>query len=510
MIGLVPFIVSDYLELRSDEDYRLSSIETDVSMSTLRAQATFVGVQQEIERLSQTIALSETITNIDQDRCKSKFSKLILIQDNIENAALLSPDGYIFCSTEISKIGQKEEITRFPTNSSHSSGVVWSDFVKDPNRNVFTIHALTALRSNGEVRYLLDLTLNTDFLRSLALAQFSIPLTQAFLLSSDGLILDGGPMNAGAAPLPPEALAEMARMRNGLVHEETFGIGEQVAAVATLPGTTNLIGFAVSIKEIRLNTKRIAYHRILLLVMVSLLTAAVLIFLLEWLLLRGLRQIVRVARRVAAGDHSFRVTSRSPLPELEIVSKAVNDMLDSLEQFANSDALTTLPNRRALDAHIANSLKRLARYGAGFTVVMIDIDLFKRFNDRYGHSSGDDVLAMIGRQLALFCRRTDEIAARYGGEEFALILTETNPGKVFTHCDNLRSAVESLAIPHPGSPHSVVTISVGFAAAEAGDSAPSAFTRADNALYKAKQNGRNRVEGFDPMGSFPRSVGAVW
>ena len=202
-----------------------------------------------------------------------------------------------------------------------------------------------------------------------------------------------------------------------------------------------------------------------------------------------------MAERVAAGDWTSRITQKPLLPDLALVGRSVNMMLDSLEASVNTDALTGLANRRALDRFLLASLNRLKRQGVGFTVVMIDIDAFKPFNDHYGHGTGDDVLQMVGAAIQRFARRTYEIAARYGGEEFTLILAETDPEKLALHLEALRRAVEAIAIPHLHSPHAVCTVSVGYAAAEPDDSPLAAISRADGCLYLAKNKGRNRVEG---------------
>ena len=196
-------------------------------------------------------------------------------------------------------------------------------------------------------------------------------------------------------------------------------------------------------------------ERLALVGLVALGLVAVVLGLLEWLVLRGLRQVVHVAERVAAGDWTSRITQKPLLPDLALVGRSVNMMLDSLEASVNTDALTGLANRRALDRFLLMSLNRLKRHGVGFTVVMIDIDAFKPFNDHYGHGTGDDVLQMVGAAIQRFARRTDEIAARYGGEEFTLILAETDPEKLALHLEALRQAVEAIAIPHLHSPHAV-------------------------------------------------------
>lgn len=130
------------------------------------------------------------------------------------------------------------------------------------------------------------------------------------------------------------------------------------------------------------------------------------------------------------------------------------------------------------------------------TLVMVDIDYFKFFNDTYGHPAGDACLRSVADVLKSFFNRPDDLVARYGGEEFAIILPNTDV-KAFEIINRCRSSVENLGIRHQESKVStVVTVSMGMAVAHAGPELTSAdlLEAADRALYKAKQSGRNRVE----------------
>jgi diguanylate cyclase (GGDEF)-like protein len=158
------------------------------------------------------------------------------------------------------------------------------------------------------------------------------------------------------------------------------------------------------------------------------------------------------------------------------------------------DALTGVANRRIFDATLDREWKRAQRGGHWLSVVLIDVDYFKRFNDRYGHGSGDACLRAVAQAVAAQCRRPTDVAARYGGEEFALVLPETGPDGVRQMLDAVLAAVDGLAIPHADStcaPH--VTISLGAVtlkpAADGG--AAAALARADRLLYAAKEGGRH-------------------
>ncbi|GAA2512504.1 diguanylate cyclase [Winogradskya humida] len=159
----------------------------------------------------------------------------------------------------------------------------------------------------------------------------------------------------------------------------------------------------------------------------------------------------------------------------------------SLEQLSTTDALTGVANRRGFD----RALDRETR----FTLVLLDVDHFKLFNDAYGHPAGDDCLARVAATLAGNVRDSD-LVFRYGGEEFALLLADTPPAEALRVAERVRAAVEALRIPHERGLGGVVTVSAGVAAHD-GDISPSLLlSRADTALYEAKGAGRNRVRSY--------------
>ena len=167
-----------------------------------------------------------------------------------------------------------------------------------------------------------------------------------------------------------------------------------------------------------------------------------------------------------------------------------------LARLARIDALTGIANRRALDETLAAEWRRAARASAWLSLVLVDIDYFKAFNDTYGHSAGDVCLGRVARLLASALRRPADFAARFGGEEFVVLLPETSLEGAFAVAERVRAGVEAFGIRHAASPTApVVTISAGVASVvpAAGILPPALVERADEALYQAKAAGRNRA-----------------
>lgn len=180
------------------------------------------------------------------------------------------------------------------------------------------------------------------------------------------------------------------------------------------------------------------------------------------------------------------------------MQKDLNKLNLRLEKLSSLDGLTEIPNRRLFDETYANEWKRARRNGTPLSIIMMDIDYFKRFNDTYGHAAGDTCLQQVARAISSAAKRSMEFVARYGGEEFVAVLpgTDIKGGRVVA--ENMRNFVEKLKIPHLKSEVSdYVTISVGLASLELpldqDEKSQTLINAADNMLYKAKEKGRNRV-----------------
>jgi len=167
-----------------------------------------------------------------------------------------------------------------------------------------------------------------------------------------------------------------------------------------------------------------------------------------------------------------------------------------LSQLAEQDGLTGLYNRRSFDQHLDRLWRQSRREESQLTLMLIDIDHFKAYNDAYGHQAGDDALKRVAAIIQLGAQRPLDISARYGGEEFALLLFGSYGENAHDMPDRLREDVEALKIPHkasPSSPYLTVSIGAAIILPNAERSQAGALQMADEALYQAKEEGRNRV-----------------
>jgi diguanylate cyclase (GGDEF)-like protein len=166
-----------------------------------------------------------------------------------------------------------------------------------------------------------------------------------------------------------------------------------------------------------------------------------------------------------------------------------------VEALARKDPLTGIANRRMFDAMLTQEWARCQRAAVPLALAMCDLDLFKAYNDHYGHAAGDEVLRTFGRVLRRLCRRPGDLPARFGGEEFVLVLPETTVDGALAVAEELRLSLWNANIPHEKSPHGRVSVSIGVAVMTPGHGHIPAdlLERADKKLYEAKARSRNVV-----------------
>lgn len=183
--------------------------------------------------------------------------------------------------------------------------------------------------------------------------------------------------------------------------------------------------------------------------------------------------------------------------ELDRSTAAMGELkrdMDRVRQEAITDSLTGLANRKAFDDHITRMIHDSDEEGKGFTLLLLDIDHFKSFNDNFGHQVGDQVLRLVARTLTDGIKGRD-VAARYGGEEFTILLPDTNLDAGIVVAEGLRKALANKEIVNRSNGELLgrITMSVGVAQHYKGEDIEKIIERADAALYTAKHNGRNQV-----------------
>jgi len=185
--------------------------------------------------------------------------------------------------------------------------------------------------------------------------------------------------------------------------------------------------------------------------------------------------------------------------QLNQANEQLNRANLELNRVSMTDGLTGIANRRLFDELLVREWRRCARLQKPLSVVMLDVDYFKKFNDRYGHQAGDECLTAVAKVIASAVPRASDLAARYGGEEFVLILGETDEAGARSVANRIREQIFGLKVENEGSPHLYVTVSCGISTVLPNESMPieKLVKSADNALYIAKKQGRNTVAYLD-------------
>ncbi len=230
----------------------------------------------------------------------------------------------------------------------------------------------------------------------------------------------------------------------------------------------------------------------------------------ERLIMRPVRTMTDMANRLGRGELSARASAATLPPEFVPLAKAFDTMASQLSEreremaaandrltvIASLDLVSGLANRRGFQSRLEFEWMKALQSDSRLSVLMIDVDHFKLFNDAYGHPEGDACLSRVGEVLAGIANSSGGFAARYGGEEFCLLLPNSDPAKAMQVGEQVRASVESLAVPHLTSPGQIVTVSVGVATIAPGDDTQpqdDLIEAADAALYAAKRRGRNAV-----------------
>jgi len=210
-------------------------------------------------------------------------------------------------------------------------------------------------------------------------------------------------------------------------------------------------------------------------------------------LLNEIFEVVRIAQENEDKYHELEermISLQRENLDLTVKNRVLNEV-------SSRDTLTGLYNRWYVIEKIDSEINRALRHGSPMSVLMLDLDHFKKVNDSFGHSVGDEVLKVVGQVLRESCRVYD-VAGRYGGEEFCVVLPETRVGNTKAVAERIRSRLASTELP-VGSSSITVTASIGVAGMDSVSdegvvSAAALLDRADRALYSAKHHGRNRVE----------------
>ncbi|HET7124079.1 MAG TPA: diguanylate cyclase [Bradyrhizobium sp.] len=437
----------------------------------------------------------------------------------IRSIMIVSKDGLVQCSTLNRLVGLDLSDRDYFKQARETGGFVFSDFLfaKSSQRPIM-MAAYPVSAINREEDSIVVAGINLDWMSKIMSNLGGRPGISAALVDSAGVVLaapadqvsmigrplDTVPLLSAVAekvigPDPPDGSLSLA---------DAEGL-KRIVHFVRIPGTQSRL--VVSIDENNVTAAinreiRTAYLQLLfvcLFVLLGALAAA------ETLIIRPIQMMVAMAKRFGQGDWSVRA-ARNRLPaEFVPLSRAFNAMAaqligrerelvatnERLTVIASIDMLSGLANRRGFQSRLDFEWMKAQQHGSELSLLMIDVDHFKLFNDSYGHPEGDVCLARLGETLAGIAAEFMGFAGRYGGEEFCLLVPNTGSRRALEIGEMVRAAVQELAMPHCTSHYQTVTVSVGVACTKPNDRQRPGdlIEAADAALYAAKHRGRNAV-----------------
>jgi diguanylate cyclase (GGDEF)-like protein len=437
----------------------------------------------------------------------------------IRSIMIASRDGLVQCSTLNMQVGLNLSDREYFRKAQETRGFVFSDYLfGKSNGRPMMMAAYPVAAINPEEDAVVVAGINIDWLSKIMTNLGGRPGISSVLVDSAGVVIAAPADQTSMIGRPLDAVPLMAAVAEKALSSDapsgslsfTASDGSNRAlSFSRISGTQSRL--IVSIDEAKVTAAinreiRTAYLQlgfVCLFVLLGALVGA------ERLIINPIEVMTGMARRFGEGDWSARV-ERSKLPsEFMPLARAFNAMAAQLSQrerelvatndrltvMASIDMLSGLANRRGFQSRLDFEWMKAQQYVSELSLLMIDVDHFKLYNDTYGHPEGDACLTRLGETLSGIAADTMGFAGRYGGEEFCLLLPNTSALKALEIGELVRAAVQGLGIPHATSSHQTVTVSVGVAATLPNDTQRPGdlIEAADAALYAAKHRGRNTV-----------------
>jgi len=519
LLAIAPLMVE---RVRGLERARLERAElarsqvVDLARGGAAAQREIVS---SMRSLLQIVARAYARMPSDTEDCNRALTNLTGNIPWLRGINVAGIDGRIKCATDPHAVGVNVADRSYFQSVVHTREFMLSDYlISRVHQLPSLIATYPVLKDDGSVDAVVLASINLQWMGDLAATAARRADTSVDVIDGSGTLLaasadQGALIGTDFATLP--LVRDMLANDEGAVTTVGFDGVRRIFAYVRLPWTRARL--AVGLDEAVVHG---SIDREISIAYVQLGLFGILVMLAAWfggerLILRPIRSLVQMATRLGRGDLQVRAADEPWLAEFEPLAAAFDDMArklaareeelqianEHLEELASLDGLTGLANRRGFDRALEREWQRAAERSRPLALMMIDIDHFKPFNDRYGHVRGDACLRAVGETLSLVTLEEAVLVARYGGEEFALLLPGLDIARMTALAEEARRAIEDLLIVHEESESGFVTISIGVESQvpEPGQSAADLVEAADGALYAAKRRGRNTVVAQAPF-----------
>jgi diguanylate cyclase (GGDEF)-like protein len=503
---------------------RVHGLEAARAARTERASADVVdlarrGVEAQRDIISSTRAILQIVTRvfakiqIDRSNCSQYMTGLTANIPWIRDISVAATDGRIICSTDPVAIGLNVSDRPHFVTALHSREFALSNYlINRVNQVPSLVATFPVIADDSSIKGVALAVINLQWIGDLASSAAQRQGASVVLLDGNGTLVAGsadqqrfiGQRFAG------DGLAQqMLAKDEGTITTTGFDGVRRIFAYVRVPWTNARLAVGLDDTAVHsgIDSKiNFAYLQLFLF--------ATFVVLLAWfggeqLVVKPIRSLVRTAARFGRGDLHVRASQEPWVAEFAPLAAALDDMAaklagreeelqianQHLDELASLDGLSGLANRRGFDRELNREWQRAGEKCAPLALMMIDIDHFKLFNDRYGHVAGDTCLRAVGETLSLVTLDEAVLVARYGGEEFALLLPGLDVERAKAIADEARKAVEDLQINHAESQCGYVTVSIGVESVipDKFQTTADLIEAADTALYAAKRRGRNNV-----------------
>ncbi len=519
LIAMVPLLLDRVRDIEADRADRIAAASTQVRQSA----QDIADEQNELlvtsRSVLQVVAQSYGTFGGSTDRCETFLANLAAGLPWARAVSVAGPGGRIDCSSNPSVVGLDISDRSQFREPARTGGFFVSEYMQGRRSAGPSMFAAFPRRAaDGSVEAVAVIALDLSWLNRRASVVAERTGSVVLMVDGVGTVIARQPdpdswigRQFGDHPL----IRAMLAASEGTITERGLDGIQRIFGFVRLPHTDARLAVGLDENQI-LHRVDVAMWRAY--AQLSLIAGIVLIGI--WfggkrLFVQPIHVLAHTATRFGEGELEARASEKPWASEFVPLATALDNMAgrlsarqrelrasnDRLKALAQADGLTRLANRRTFDARLASEWQRAAKLAQPLALLMIDIDYFKRLNDRDGHLAGDACLRSLGKVLAAAVRQHSDLAARYGGEEFALLLPGADLDAATKAASRLRTTIENLRMAHLASPLGHVTISIGVAAfrPQPGVTPERLIEAADAGLYAAKRGGRNRVAVEAPL-----------